>query len=92
MSYYREIKCPKCGTLVGIKEVNVIMPYKTVETARQLSVLSVEKLSLDTIVEVTLNPKSFQPKTQSSYINQIMFIEIDSIDIIAFLRKECFSL
>ena len=33
MSYYREIKCPKCGTLVGIKEVNVIMPYKTVETA-----------------------------------------------------------
>ena len=22
MSYYREIKCPKCGTLVGIKEVN----------------------------------------------------------------------
>ncbi len=33
MSYYREIKCQKCGTLVGIKEVNVIMPYKTIETA-----------------------------------------------------------
>ena len=33
--------------------------------------------------EVTLNPKSFQPKTQSSHIIQIMFIEIDSIDIIA---------
>lgn len=33
MTYYREIKCQKCGTLVGIKEVNVIIPYKTVETA-----------------------------------------------------------
>lgn len=33
MSYYREITCEKCGTLVGIKEVNVIMPYKTEETA-----------------------------------------------------------
>lgn len=33
MGYYREIKCQKCGTLVGIKEINVIMPYKTIETA-----------------------------------------------------------
>lgn len=33
MGYYREIKCDKCGTLVGINEVNVMMPYKTEETA-----------------------------------------------------------
>ena len=33
MSYYRELKCDKCGTLVGIKEINVMMPYKTEETA-----------------------------------------------------------
>lgn len=33
MSYYREIKCDKCDTLVGIKEINVMMPYKTEETA-----------------------------------------------------------
>lgn len=33
MSYYREIQCFNCKTLVGIKEVNVYMPYKTLETA-----------------------------------------------------------
>lgn len=33
MGYYREIKCDKCHTLVGIREVNVMMPYKTEETA-----------------------------------------------------------
>lgn len=35
MSYYRELKCDKCGTLVGIKEINVMMPYKTEETAER---------------------------------------------------------
>lgn len=33
MSYYREILCFNCKTLVGIKEVDVNMPYKTIETA-----------------------------------------------------------
>ena len=51
-----------------------------------------ERLSLGTIVEVTLNLKSFQTKTQSNHINQVMFIEIDYTDIIAFFIKECFSL
>lgn len=33
MGYYREIMCERCHTLVGIREVNVMMPYKTEETA-----------------------------------------------------------
>ena len=33
MSFLREIKCENCGTLVGIREVDVFMPYKTEETA-----------------------------------------------------------
>lgn len=33
MTYYRELKCDKCNTLVGIKEVDVCMPYKTMEMA-----------------------------------------------------------
>lgn len=33
MGYYREIQCDNCHTLVGIREVNVMMPYKTEETA-----------------------------------------------------------
>ena len=33
MGYCREIKCHRCGTLVGIREVNITMPYKTEETA-----------------------------------------------------------
>ncbi len=33
MGYYREIKCHRCGTLVGIREVNITMPCKTEETA-----------------------------------------------------------
>lgn len=32
MGYYREIQCHQCGTLVGIKEVNITMPYRTEET------------------------------------------------------------
>lgn len=33
MGYYKEIMCERCHTLVGIREVNVMMPYKTEETA-----------------------------------------------------------
>ena len=33
MGYYREIQCHQCGTLVGIMEVNISMPYRTEETA-----------------------------------------------------------
>lgn len=33
MSYYKEIQCQQCGTLIGINEINIMMPYKTVETA-----------------------------------------------------------
>lgn len=32
MSYYRKNQCIKYCSLVGIKEVNVMMPYKTEET------------------------------------------------------------
>ena len=28
MGCYREMQCHQCGTLVGIKEANITMPYK----------------------------------------------------------------